>query len=282
MRAKSRTPDAAGTKAQGTAPTRKRGPARIRWNESGWSSIRKNRLCTARGGKLLGIRCRVRPGSASSGGSNRWIDRIMNITLLWRTALTAATRNLLRAGSGLRNPHWTAGVDTHRRTNRRYARSDLIRGAGPYGRLKLSILCMFCVLSTACAPVVSTEELRYTDNPNNYSITVEKDYQSVHQHVLDMGRKCHHKLVWTLYPIPNRMVVDGKLNKFQQTGYVSFSFYPGIVGDAATIAVMVVDVALLSSKRTKVTVYSHSAWNQSANAVRNWIEGNSQDCVPTE
>ena len=85
-----------------------------------------------------------------------------------------------------------------------------------------------------------------------------------------------------MYPVPNRVIVDGKINRILKKGHVSVVIHPGIVGDAATIAVIVIDISDLGNDKTKIAVYSDPNWNRAANAVRTWISGDPHECISEE
>ena len=150
------------------------------------------------------------------------------------------------------------------------------------GRAKLALLAFCCCLLGACAPVITIDDLRYTDNSNNHEFEVDKGFQESYGKILETARKCHEKLLWGLYPIPDRMFVDGKINRILKKGHVSVVIHPGIVEDAATIAVIVIDISDLGDGRTKIAVYSDPNWNRAANAVRTWMSGDPYECISEE
>ena len=150
------------------------------------------------------------------------------------------------------------------------------------GRVNLAFLAFCCCLLGACAPVISTDDLRYTDNSNNYEIEIDKEFQESYEKILETARKCHEKLLWGFYPIPDRLIVDGKADGVLKKGHVSVVIHPGIVGDGATIAVLVIDISDLGGDKTKLVVYSEPHWNRAANAVRTWISGDPHECVSEE
>ena len=168
-----------------------------------------------------------------------------------------------------------------RRIHRRCSNSGLIVGHETFGFLKSLAVSLCLFLISACSSVVSTEDLRYADNDNNYEFEIREEYQETYQAILKMARKCHEKLVWSLYPIPDRVVVDGKMNKLREAGYVSLVLHPGIIGDAATIALVIIDVSAVDrqqTQQTRVVVYSQPSWNRVANAVQAWVLQDSQEC----
>ena len=120
------------------------------------------------------------------------------------------------------------------------------------------------------------------DNSNNYEFEVDMEFRESYGKILEAARKCHEKLLWGLYPIPDRLIVDGKANGILKKGHVSVVIHPGIVGDGATIAVLVIDISDLGGDKTKFVVYSEPHWNQAANAVRTWISGDPHECISEE
>ena len=167
-----------------------------------------------------------------------------------------------------------------RRMHRRCANSASIVGHKTFDMLIPFVVAICLSLLSACSPVVSTDDLRFADNDNNYEFQINEQYLETYQTILKMARECNEKLVWNLYPIPDRVVVDGKMNKLRATGYVSVELHPGIIGNAATIALVIVDVSAVDEKQTRVVVYSQPSWNHVADAVQAWVLHDSQECVP--
>ena len=155
--------------------------------------------------------------------------------------------------------------------------SIALRGANSCAR---SFFIILFSLSLASCTRITTEDLR-KQSANSDSFRVDKNYQFVYHKILNVGRECHERLVWGLYPIPNRMTVEGHLNNEVRTANVTVVLHSGMIKNITTISLMTVDISAIDQSSTNVIVYAYAGtgWDKGPiNAVRGWVLQDSKEC----
>ena len=152
-----------------------------------------------------------------------------------------------------------------------------LRGANSCVR---SFFIVLFSLSLASCTRITTEDLRQ-QSANSDSFRVDKDYQFVYHKILNVGRECHERLVWGLYPIPNRMTVESHLNNEVRTANVTVVLHSGMIKNVTTISLMTVDISAIDQSSTNVIAYAYAGtgWDKGPiNAVRGWVLQDSKEC----
>ena len=149
------------------------------------------------------------------------------------------------------------------------------RGINPYAK---SLFIFLLSLFVASCTRITTEDLR-EQQANSDRFSVDQDYQSVYHQILTVGRECHERYVWGLYPVPDRVTVEGHLNREFRTANVTVVLHAGVIKNVTTISLMTVDISAIDEDNTKVTVYASSSWDsRPVRAVRKWVLRDSREC----